>query len=86
MQKDPRQFVESLAEILETDADTLRAMSIQDLEALCLRRRGCPVELVVQEAESALQRGQKLGDGDVKNAGDRREVLDRPPRPPPEPH
>ena len=86
MHKDPRQFVESLAEILETDADTLRAMSLQELNALCLRRQGRPVEQIVRQAESAIHRGQKLGDGDVKNARDRREVLDRPSRPPPEPH
>ena len=86
MPKNPRQFIESLAEILESDAHTLRAMSLQDLNALCLRRRGHPIERVVRQAESALQRGQKLGDGDVENAGDRRKVLNRPSRPPPEPH
>ena len=86
MPKDPRQFMEALAEILETDANRLRAMSLQDLDALCLRRRGCPVARVVRQAESAIQRGQELGHGDVENARDRRKVLNRPSRPPPEPH
>lgn len=86
MTRDPRQFIEALAEILDTDANRLREMTIQDLDALCLRRRGRPVERVVRETESALQRGQQFRDGDVENAGDRREVLNRPSRPPPKPH
>ena len=85
MPNDPKHFLVTLAEILETDANSLRAMSLQDLDALC-RRRGRAVERVVRQAESAIQRGQKLGHGDVEDAGDGRQVLDRPSRPPPEPH
>lgn len=86
MPKDPRQFIATLAEILETDANRLSAMSLQDLDALCHRRRGRPVERVVRQAESAIQRGQKLGHRNVEDSGDGRQVLDRPSGPPPKPH
>jgi hypothetical protein len=86
MPNDPKQFMAALAEILETDANKLSAMSLQDLDVLCHRRRGRPVERVVRQAESAIQRGQKLGDGNSEDSGDGRQVLDRPSRPPPEPH
>jgi hypothetical protein len=86
MPTDPKQFMAALAEILETDANSLRAMSLQDLDALCRCRRGRPVARVVRQAESAIQRGQKLGHGNVEDSGDGRQVLDRPSRPPPEAH
>ena len=86
MPKNPRQFIATLAEILETDANRLRAMSLQDLDALCHRQRGRSVERVVRQAELSIQRRQKLGHGNVEDSGDGREVLDRPSRPSPEPH
>lgn len=85
MSNDPRRFLVTLASILEVDVNRLRAMSVQDLDELC-RRRGRPVERVVRQSESAIQCGQKLRHGNLEDSGDGRQVLDRPSRPPPEPH